>query len=184
MPYFLLGDSADHGQLWANPAVSGDGRQVNMIAMHQRVAVESARSELRREGNLTDKLFSAGKDLLVSALAKTLLEQARLPDDTKFIPTEIIDRSGHPLAQYFVVVSASQFDVVDDERSAWRHFVCGGETVRSIRNYCLRRGQLPELDLFLTRHDDWNWIVSKRVKKLFSQDGLTGFRYIPVQVID
>ena len=184
MRYFLLGDSADDGQMWANSAVSGDGRTVNMIALAERLGVETAKSELRRDGNRTDKLFSASKDLLISARAKALLETARLPDDMKFIPTEVVDRSGANLGEYFVVVSTAQFDVVDYERSGLRQFVCGGETVRSIRSYCLRRHQLPPLDLFLTTHDDWNWIASDRLARLFARDGLTGFRYIPVKLVD
>ncbi|HUY93360.1 MAG TPA: DUF1629 domain-containing protein [Pirellulales bacterium] len=184
MLYFLLGDSADHGQMWANSAVSDDGRMVNTIAFGERLQIGRAKSERRRNGSLTDKLFSASKDLLVSARAKTLLETARLPDDLRFIPTDLVDRTGDVLGEYFVLVSAAQFDVVDYERSELRHFVSGRETVRSIRSYCLRRSQMPDLDLFLTKHDDWNWIASQRVARLFARDGLTGFRYIPVQLAD
>lgn len=184
MLYFLLGDSADHGQMWANPAISDDGRPVNMISLEDRLGIGRAKSERRRDGNPADKLFSASKDLLISSRAKSLLETAKLPEDMKFIPTEVIDRSGVEIGQYFVVVSATQFDVVDYERSELRHFLSGGETVRSIRSYCLRRAQLPDLDLFLTKHDDWNWIASERVARLFAREGLTGFRYIPVQLVD
>lgn len=184
MLYFLLGDSADHGQMWANSAVSGDGRAVNMISIEERLSIARARSELRRKGSLTDKLFSASKDLLVSRRAKSLLETARLPDDMRFIPTEVVDRAGAVLGEYFVVVSASQFDVVDYERSELRQISAGPAGARSIRSYCLKRGRLPDLDLFLTNNDDWNWIASESVARLFARDGLTGFRYIPVQLTD
>lgn len=100
MLYFLLGDSAEHGQIWANPAVSDDGRPVNMMALQDRLGIGRARSERRRDGNPADKLFSASKDLLISARAKSLLETAKLPEDMKFIPTEVIDRSGVEIGQY------------------------------------------------------------------------------------
>lgn len=184
MLYFLLGDSAEHGQMWANPALTDDGRAVNMIAIEDRIGVSCAKSERRRVGNSADKLFSASKDLLISARAKSLLETLRLPADMKFIPTQVTDRSGDALGEYFVVVSATQFDVVDYERSEVRHFISGSEMVSAIRSYCLRRDRMPQLDLFLTSHDDWNWIASERVAKIFSREGLTGFRYIPVQLVN
>lgn len=184
MRYFLVGDSADHGQMWVDSAVSGDGRVINMIALQERLGVDSAKSVRRRDGELADRLYSAGKDLLVSVRAKELLETARLPEDLKFISTEVADRSGTRLGEYFIVISATQFGVVDYDRSELRHFVSGGEVVRSIRTYCLRRGRLPDCDLFLTEQDDWNWIASERVADLFTQNGVTGFRFIPVQLVD
>lgn len=184
MLYFLLGDSADHGQMWTNSAVSDDGRKVNMMALEERLSIARARSEQRRNGSLTDKLYSASKDLLVSARAKSLLETARLPGDMRFISTEVVDRTGAVISEYFVVASASQFDVIDYERSELRQISTCPTAARSIRSYCLRRSQLPDLDLFLTNNDDWNWIASESVARLFARNGLTGFRYIPVQLSD
>jgi len=67
---------------------------VNMISLQDRLGVGRARLERRRDGNPADKLFSASKDLLISARAKSLLETAKLPDDMKFIPTDVIAPTG------------------------------------------------------------------------------------------
>ena len=178
MNLFIIDDAADGNQTWVYSAVAADGVPVARHDPHSRIQIVTATAERAKQRRWTDKLFPMSRDLLISARACTLFRSLRIDDCTRFIPTGVHARGGRKLADYFLVVASTKYDVLDRAQSELRP-----SEITGVKRYVFARERLPPLDLFLTTGDDWDWVATSELVSLLERAGMTGFRFTPANVV-
>jgi len=157
-------------------------RRFNLVSPEEvdRVYVRLRKNADRK---LYDCIASAAHDPVINHRVYNVLQCFTIDEGIHFLPADIRTSEGTTIDQYIYGYSTIEHDILDYERAIYKTVAgtTGSPVVIEIKKWVALASRIPDCDLFcsgpLTR-----WIVSDRLRDAMITHGITGCRFIPIEV--
>ncbi len=158
-------------------------RELNLVSPTEvdRVYVRLLKD---RERALRDRISISMQDLVISHQLYDLIRQQFAIDEAiNFLPADVLSWQGTKVDQFLYGYSTAEHDILDYERATYKTVpgTAGSPVVIDIKRWVAMSSRIPDYDRFcsapLTR-----WIVSDRLQEAIVSHGITGCRFLPVEM--
>lgn len=175
--FFLIEDTLkDQARVFSS--TNGEGNAVRDL--QDPGEVEHAFAKICTDRRpLADKLWSIGRDFVVSQLVRDVVERCSFGHGLKFVPTTILSKRGKVVAEYHLVLGIEQHDVLDHQRAVFNYFETSPRQIRSVKTWALDESRLPAPNIFQTVQGPW--IADQATVDCFQEHKLTGFKFVPIE---
>ena len=136
------------------------------------------------EGNiLTDYLANLHRWFVVSEdFCK--ITQKIIENQVQYLPVKVMDRfTKSEVDSYFVANIVNVIDALDLDNSKYDVFELDDEKIISVEKYALKSSEIVNTQIFRLKDDTIPIFVSETLKKVIEDNGLTGFKFLEVDVI-
>ena len=133
--------------------------------------------DVAKSGKMTDRLYSIGRDLVLSKRMSTILSSSHIARGIHSIPVQVRKAKTKTIADYYVWYAEEELDVLD-HGSANVEYVNGH--VLSVREWVLSASSMPDCDLF--RAVPAKWIISQTLVDEFKAEGVTGCKFTRLEI--
>jgi hypothetical protein len=172
MKYFLFEDDASAARVYST--INAETGVPLSTEAEQPTGVYNV--EVQSGSRLCDRLFSIGKQLILSKRASDVIRQHRLCPSLKWVEVNVVTADLRFLGVYEFWYSLERYDVLDVNKAEIKYLA---GKIPSIRRWALNPALVPHCDFFLAKPNAW--FVSDAIAGCFQKYNLTGVNFVAVE---
>jgi hypothetical protein len=161
---------------WISAEAPRHPRPWDVACAVSQVPTDAEYPEVHSAEDLPDYLFLGGIEMLVTLKVKMLLDELRVGEEVGFLRTRMVNMARKYLADYYLVYSRAEHNVLDLTRSQVRYYQ-DTDLISEIHEWALDPASIPPYDLFLA---ECKWIATETLKDRFEMHRVTGVRFVPI----
>jgi hypothetical protein len=168
MHWYLFKDDSFAG-CHVHSAVDGAGKA--LFGKGVSIPVGDCYVDVAKKGKMTDRLYSIGRQLVLSKKMSTILASSHICRGIHSVPVQVRFQS-KTIDEYYVWYAEEALDVLDHGAANIEYF---NGHVLSVREWVLLASSIPDCDLF--KAIPIAWIINQTLVDKFTAEGVTGCKF-------